>query len=269
MSVVPGWLGAMSISGRPSTGGPVQVLAEVVDRVAELDEVLWSARTDTQLVASVDQIARLQAVLAAVQAQAVAETHARDLARKTLHYASTADWLTHTGGLRRGEGRRLVKRAQALTGPLARTRARMVAGIVSPAQADVIAATVADLPGAPHLRRRAEKKAEKKLCRYATRFDATDLAQTGRHLLAVVDPDRADRRLEAALDRDERAAHCGRFLAIGDDGAGGVGVQGRGSVEDGALIKAALLPLTTPTPAVDDPDPDPDPDPGNSTGAAA
>ena len=40
----------------------------------------------------------------------------------------------------------------------------------------------------------------------------------------------------------------GRYLSITDDGAGGVRVKGRGSAEDGALIKAALLPLTCPEP---------------------
>jgi hypothetical protein len=90
--------------------------------------------------------------------------------------------------------------------------------------------------------------------RYAARFDASDLARTGRHLLAVIDPDGEDRTLEAQLDREERAAHADRYLTITDDGAGGVRLKGRGSVEDGALIKAALLPLTCPAPAVDDHD---------------
>jgi hypothetical protein len=54
------------------------------------------------------------------------------------------------------------------------------------------------------------------------------------------------------LDRDERAAHASRFLSIRDDGAGGVWLKGRGSVEDGAVLKAALLPLTCPEPAVND-----------------
>ena len=123
----------------------------------------------------------------------------------------------------------------------------MVAGTVSPEQADVIVTAVADLPSVPGVRRRAEQT----LVRYAARFDATDLARTGRHLLAVIDPDGVDRTLEAQLDREERAAHTDRYLAITDDGAGGVRLKGRGSVEDGALLKAALLPLTCPTPAAD------------------
>ncbi len=91
---------------------------------------------------------------------------------------------------------------------------------------------------AAHLRRRAEKT----LVRYAARFDATDLARTGRHLLAVVDPDSIDSQLEAQLDREDRedrAAHADRYLAVTDDGAGGIRLKGRGSVEDGAVLKPA------------------------------
>jgi len=185
------------------------VLATVVTELADLAEVLWSACGDDELVAVVEQVQRAKAVLAAVEAGAVAEADARDLAKKRLHFASTGDWLTHLGGLRRGEGKRLVRRAVALTGPLERARTRMSEGTVSPEQADVIVATIADLPGAQHLRRRAEKH----LLRYAARFDATDLARTGRHLLSVIDPDGDDRKLEAQLEREDRAAHVGRYLA--------------------------------------------------------
>jgi hypothetical protein len=83
-------------------------------------------------------------------------------------------------------------------------------------------------------------------------LDAYDLARTGRHLVHVVDPDATDRNLEAQLDHEERSAHLGGFLSIASDGAGGVRLKGRGSAEDGALLKAALLPLTAPAPAVDD-----------------
>ncbi|HEY3529721.1 MAG TPA: DUF222 domain-containing protein [Nocardioides sp.] len=61
--------------------------------------------------------------------------------------------------------------------------------------------------------------------------------------------------------REERAVHLGRCLSIAADGAGGVRVRGRGCAEDGALLKAALLPLTAPAPAVDDHDGELVPDP--------
>ena len=119
--------------------------------------------------------------------------------------------------------------------------------MVSPEQAEVIVRSVDDLPRGDLVRRRGEKV----LVAQAGHLDATDLAKAGRHVAAVVDPDGVDRRLEAALERDERAAHLGRYLAITDDRAGGVRIRGRGSAEDGALIKAALLPLTCPDPVAD------------------
>ena len=97
-------------------------------------------------------------------------------------------------------------------------------------------------------------RGEATLLEHAGSFDATDLARTGRHLVHVVDPDATDRKLERQLDREERGSHLGRYLSIVGDGAGGVRLKGRGSAEDGALLKAALLPLTAPSPAVDDHD---------------
>ena len=78
----------------------------------------------------------------------------------------------------------------------------------------------------------------------------------------MVDPDTVDRRLEAALEREERAAHLTRYLSISPDRAGGVRVRGRGTAEDGALLIAALMPLTCPDPAAN-----PDTDPETGAGA--
>ena len=121
----------------------------------------------------------------------------------------------------------------------------LVEGTVSPDQADLIARAVADLPSGDLVRRRGEKV----LLRQAGHLDATELAKASRHLVEVVDPDAVDRRLEAQLEREERAAHLNRYLSISPDRAGGVRVRGRGSAEDGALLMAALLPLTCPDPA--------------------
>src|SRR3954447_4616297 len=241
----------MSISDPvPTTGpgaSPAAVLADAVAAVRDLAETLWSARSDDELVEAVAQLGRLASAAAVVEAGAVVEVDARDLAKQKLHYASTGDWLTHVGGLRHGEGKHRVRQAQALCGPMTRTRDALVAGVVSPAQAQVIVTSVDDLPPGGWARRRGEKV----MLRHATSLNASELARAGRHLVEVVDPDGVDRRLEAALERDERAAHLNRYLAISEDRAGGVRVRGRGSAEDGALLKAALLPLTGPQPVTD------------------
>src|SRR6478672_2855031 len=237
----------MSISEHVPDTGPAGVLVDVLATVRGLDGTLWSARSDEELVDTVGLVTQLTAALAAVEASAVAEVDARDLATSRLAYGSTGDWLTHTAGLRKGEGKRRVVRAKALTGPLARTREALVAGTVSPAQADLIVAAVADLPPGDWTRRRGEKL----MVRQAGHLDATELARAGRHLVEVVDPDAVDRRLQAGLEREERAAHLDRHLWIASDRAGGVRIRGRGSAEDGALLKAALLPLTRPEPRPD------------------
>jgi hypothetical protein len=238
----------MSISDLHPTPSPAVVLDGVVSEVRDLDTTWWAKLCDDELVAVVEKVEQVRSALAAVQAGAVAEADARALAKDKLHYGSTGDWVTHVGGLRKGEGKRIVRRAHALTGPLAATRAAMAAGRVSPEQADVIVRSIDQLPSGPAVRQRGEAV----LVEHAGDFDATDLARTGRHLVHVVDPDAEDRKLERLLDREERASHHSRFFSITSDGAGGVRVKGRGSVEDGALLTAALLPLTAPSPAVDD-----------------
>ncbi|HEX4688358.1 MAG TPA: DUF222 domain-containing protein [Nocardioides sp.] len=240
----------MSISDLPSSPSPVSVLGDVVEAVRELHATWWTHQSDDDLVAAVELVEQARSALAAVQAGAVSEADHRDLGKKRLHYGSTGDWLTHLGGLRKGEGRRIVARAHALMGSLAATREALAAGRVSPEQADVIVRSVDALPSGTAVRVRGEAT----LLEHAGDFDATDLARTGRHLVHVVDPDAEDRMLEKQLDRQERASHLTRFFSITSDGAGGVRVRGRGSAEDGALIKAALLPLAAPAPAVDDRD---------------
>src|SRR3954452_15745037 len=240
----------MSISDLHSQPSPAAVLADVVATVRELDATWWNHQSDDDLVAAVSLIEQARSALAAVQAGAVAEADARDLGKQKLHYGSTGDWLTHLGGLRKGEGRRIVARAHALTGPLSATRVAMAAGTVSPEQADVIVTAIEALPSGTAVRTRGEQT----LLEHAGAFDATDLARTGRHLVHVVDPDAVDRKLERQLDREERASHHTRFLSIVGDGGGGVRLKGRGSAEDGALLKAALLPLTAPSPALDEHD---------------
>ncbi len=126
----------------------------------------------------------------------------------------------------------------------------------------MIVTAVEDLPPQEWTRRRGEKL----MLTHAQCLDATDLARAGRHLVEVVDPDATDRRLEAALDREERAAHLDRHLSIHPDRAGGVRIRGRGTAEDGALLHAALLPLTRPTPAR--PTTDTDPETGEARASA-
>ena len=130
----------------------------------------------------------------------------------------------------------------------------MTSGRVSPEQAAVIVDAVDKLPTDPGVRERGEIF----LLDQATRLNATDLAKAARHLVEVADPEQAERKAERDLERQDRAAHHHRYLSIVEDGAGGIRLRGRGTVEDAAALKAALLPLTKPQPAMDPADADPD-----------
>ena len=156
-------------------------------------------------------------------------------------------WFTHLAGTTRRVGRRTVKHARRLVSERMATLTALHRGAVSPDQASVILDAIELLPRADLVRRRGEQV----LLEEAGRLNASDLYRAGRHLAAVVDPERDERETEKRLNRDERAAHLGRYFTISDDGAGGVRVKGRGTVEDAATLRAALLPLTEPMPNMD------------------
>jgi hypothetical protein len=234
-----------------SESSPAAVLRAARDLVASLAPRLMAGVSDDEVVAGVEEVQQVSAALAAAQARLVTEAHLRDLARKKLRWGSTADWVTHCAGVHRREGSRIVRQAVRLVTEQTATLSAMDRGETSPVQASVICDAVDALPGGRELRERAERL----LNEQARVLTATELTRAARHIVQVVDPLGADRRDEAALDRLERAAHRDRFLSVVEDGAGGVRIKGRGSVEDGEVLRAALLPLTRPAPSVDPDDP--------------
>ena len=228
----------------PTPAGVVGVACDELDAVSFS---LWSARCEGELVAGVEALQRLKAKAAALEAQLLAEIDVRDTARRKLGWGSTADWFTHLAGTTRCQGRKVVAQAGMLVTERAATLDALREGAVSPEQASVVVDAVERLPLAEHVRRHGEQV----LLEEAGRLNATDLQRAGRHLASVVDPDHDEREAERALDREDRAAHLGRFITVTEDGCGGIRVRGGGSVEDGAVLRAALLPLTKPVPEVD------------------
>ncbi|MCM0618848.1 HNH endonuclease signature motif containing protein [Nocardioides bruguierae] len=217
---------------------------DLVDDVGALDPIQADAGALHDLVESVQQ---LRSRLAALESRALAAVEARDLARTAFGWGSTTDWYTHLAGLRRGAGRRLVEAATILSEQRQATLEALETGAASPEQAQVVLEQVDRLPGDDALR----EVAELTLLDHAHRLNATDLDRTAVQLLADLDPDGAAARHEASRERLDRVAHHRRFLSITDDGCGGVRLRGRGTLEDAAVLRAALLPLTSPVSAVD------------------
>jgi len=222
-------------------------VAEAAALLAALSTSIGSDIADDELVAVVEGCQAVRGAVKALEARAVAEIDDRELARKKLGWGSTADWLTHTAGIRHGQGKQAVEHAHELVRERPETLAALAEGRVSPEQADVVLNAIDRLPGDPDLRDHAEQE----LLEQAARLTATELQRGVRRMIDDLDPDGAHRKREAELAREDRVAHHRRSLSITDDGAGGIRVKGRGTVEDGAILRAALLPLTAPVPTTD------------------
>jgi hypothetical protein len=187
----------------------------------------------TQLQTRVEEL-RLR-VLSAADTLDVAELDAS---------ASTGAWLAHRTRMRRGAARADVGLAVALETEFTATRAALAAGEVLTEQARVIVKAVQDLPASvgAELRRAGEAH----LLGLCGEFDATALAVLGRHLLEVLDPADAERRLGAKLTREERAAARKTFLTLIENGDGTVTGRFKIPVLNAAMLTKALDALAAP-----------------------
>lgn len=238
------------MSTSPPVAPPADPAAAVVEAAGVLDSldgVLWAAKSPAQLVETTVALERLRSRLAAVSAQVAVEVEASEAA-KSVGWVSPGDFLTATSGGRKGCGQRMLRTGRALTGEREATWVALHAGDISPEHAEVIVRAVERLPVDPAVRDRAEAH----LIGQAAHLNASELLRAAEHLLEVVDPEGVAGRDERALDRLERSAHLGRELVIAEDGLGGVRLRGRGTVEDAAVLKAALAALAGPNPTTPD-----------------
>ena len=120
-----------------------------------LDGVLWAARPSGELVDGVEELQRLKARAAALEAELLAEVDAREVAKRELAWSSTADWFTHLAGTTRRQGKRAVGNARRLVAARER-RWRPCARAPAPDQADLILDAVEQLPLTGDLRTRGE-----------------------------------------------------------------------------------------------------------------
>ena len=220
---------------------PASVVQGARSELFELDEVLWAAKGPGELLETEKQLAALKAKVESLELRVATEIEATKAAAQD-GWGSTKDYLTAISGGHRGYGGATLRLGKALEQEFSGVRDALSMGSISRTQAEVIVAALDKLPSNRELRFRAETV----MLEHARTLDATDLAKAGKRLVELVDPDGDERRDEKKLAKAERAAHYGRFLAIRDDGAGGVWIRGRATVEDAAVIKSALFPLAAP-----------------------
>ena len=224
-----------------SPASPASVVERARADLFDLDEVLWAAKSPGELLETVKQLEWLKSKAEAVELAVIREIEATKAAAHA-GWASTKDYVTAVSGGHKGSGGSALRLATALDQEFNGVRDALATGSISKTQAGVIVSALDRLPSNGDLRFRAETV----MLEHARTLDATDLAKAAKHLVAVADPKGDERRLERELARQERAAHHGRFLAIRDDGAGGVWIRGRATVEDAAVLKSALFPLAAP-----------------------
>jgi len=231
----------MSITAEVQSG-PADVLAVIRGALVDILENVWAARTPQEQLDAVREIARLRSTLAALELRVAVEVDAGDAATVGEQWQSTADFLTETTGGYRGAGRRMLRTGRELASDREATRRALRDGDISPEHAEVIVNAIKKLPTDAELR----ADAETLLLEHAQSLNASDLKIAGEHLWEVIDPEGYARDLEAKVKKTERSAQLDRFFKVVEDGLGGVKVSGKGTVEDAAVIKAALSALAAP-----------------------
>src|SRR5664279_4015133 len=245
LSVLADRLVPMTTSFAPSS--PASLVVGAREQLAGLHDVLWAAKTAREKLDVVAELEKFKSQMAAIEAELVADVDGSKAAAED-QWGSAGDYLTAISAGFKGSGAATVRLAKALTGDRTLTLDALKSAAISRAQAQVIVTTIDALPVKAALRLQAEQV----LLEHAKTFNASELREIGKLLIEVLDPTGSDRKAEKDLAREERAAHLSRFFTITEDAAGGVWLKGRTTVEDAAVIKAALFPLAAPQPATPD-----------------
>jgi hypothetical protein len=198
-------------------------------------------RPDAELLESAVALHRIAALATAGLSALVREAQGRDLPRQE-GAASTVSWLRELLRVTAADARTLVAVGDVLDARVALADA-VANGAVNVGQAVAIGHVLRDVPADdPAL----VDKVEGILIEHAQQFEPTILRRLGERVLAHVDPDLAEDRLRARLEREERRAHQRRGFTMSPDGLGGVRLSGVVDSEGAAIIGAAIEPLTAP-----------------------
>jgi Domain of unknown function (DUF222)/HNH endonuclease len=210
---------------------------------AEVDRLVAHDLHGLADVALVEGVLRLRRLANRVDGQwlaGLAEVDARGAAgaEEGVPAGSTAGWLRRRLRMSAATATSLVRTARALyRGPLTGTGQALADGTISPAHAQVLAASTHHLPT------QTTADAEPVLLDAARRLDPPRLRQAITHLRLVADPDGTDRRAERQQEQ--------RGLWVSPTWEGMVAVNGLLDPEAGQTLVAALEPLARPANAQD------------------
>ena len=229
------------------------------------DAALW-ALSDTELATAVEQVHRLEQTIAAVKLHLIGEIEGRDLP-SAQQVRDTVTWLRSRLLLDAPAARRLVEQAAALRQHPA-VDAALSSGAIHVQQASAITDAVDALPSTAELAAGAEASirsqeagvddgvcevvspaevmaaAEGALLDFASEFAPAPLRRLGARILDHVAPQVADKFDAIALEREERRARRDRGFTMSPPVEGRVRVSGYLTVEDAAIVSAALDPLS-------------------------
>jgi hypothetical protein len=217
------------VSGVPAG---LEGLAATINRQLAVDP---NQLGDAALAERVLALHRLGGQLAAAELRSLAVADARGAAgaEQGLQAGSTAGWLRATTRMSPRDAKQLVQTARALhRGPLGGTAQALARGEVSLQHAVVLADATHDLPAAH------AKQAEPVFLDAARTLDPPTVKRLGVHLRDVLDPEKADERGRARLDKR------GLWLSPTHDGT--LDVKGTLDPEAGEALQAAIQPLARP-----------------------
>lgn len=187
-------------------------------RLDELgDSDVWTMNS-TEVAETVVELRRAQARIAAAEARVLAQAERLDIAQHA-NATSTATWLRSELRLTPRHAKQAVALAKALdTGTYPATATALATGELQVDQAHAIVDSVDALPD--QLMAEERLRGESHLVKLGRSHDAKQLRRLGKHLLEVIDPEGADRKLADQLEAEEATAARATSFTLVDDGHG-------------------------------------------------
>ncbi|GGK70813.1 HNH endonuclease signature motif containing protein [Mangrovihabitans endophyticus] len=202
----------------------------------------WSL-TDEQLIDALDTAHRVEQAAAAVKLHLIRQIDLRD-PEQTRAWRTTASWLRDHLRLDPRTARDLVAQAGAVARhPLVDHALSM--GALDQRRAGSVLAALDELP--PEVSTATVAAAESMLTGLAEEFAPSQMRRIGARVLEHVAPDEAKRLGKSLLERQERRARRRRAFSLSAPADGQVSLRGTLSVEDAAVVRAALDPLCRPS----------------------